>query len=62
MPRGDGRRLRKGWRAMAGVAARESVTIAVRPERVAVARALAAAVLGTQYPQRDTAVLCSASW
>ena len=36
---------------------RESVTIAGRPERVAVARAFAAAVLGGQHPEGDTAVL-----
>ena len=42
---------------MAGAATRESVTIAGRPERVAVARAFAAAVLGRQHPDGDTAVL-----
>jgi anti-sigma regulatory factor (Ser/Thr protein kinase) len=42
---------------MAGVAAGESVTIAGRPERVAVARAFAAAVLGCQHPAVETAVL-----
>jgi hypothetical protein len=43
---------------MAGAAAaRESVTIAGRPECVAVARAFAAAVLGRQHPAVDTAVL-----
>jgi hypothetical protein len=42
---------------MAGAAARESVTIAGRPERVAVARAFAAAVLGRQHPSCETAVL-----
>jgi anti-sigma regulatory factor (Ser/Thr protein kinase) len=42
---------------MAGVAAGESVTIAGRPERVAVARAFAAAVLGWQHPAGETAVL-----
>ena len=42
---------------MAGAAARESVTIAGRPERVAVARAFAAAVLGRQHPASETAVL-----
>jgi anti-sigma regulatory factor (Ser/Thr protein kinase) len=38
-------------------AAGESVTIAGRPERVAVARAFAAAVLGRQHPAGETAVL-----
>lgn len=38
-------------------AARESVTIAGRPERVAVARAFAAAVLGGQHSQGDTLAL-----
>lgn len=53
-----GRRLREGRRAMAGAAAaRESVTIAGRPERVAVARAVAAAVLGRQHSEGETAVL-----
>lgn len=43
---------------MAGTAAaRESVTIAGRPERVAVARAFAAAVLGRRHPEGETAVL-----
>jgi len=42
---------------MAGAAARESVTVAGRPERVAVARAFAAAVLGWQHPAAETAVL-----
>jgi anti-sigma regulatory factor (Ser/Thr protein kinase) len=43
---------------MAGaVAARESVTIAGRPERVAVVRAFVAAMLGRQHPQGETAVL-----
>src|SRR5450755_1458111 len=42
---------------MARAAARESVTIGGRPERVAVARAFAAAVLGRQHPARDAAVL-----
>ncbi|HEY5357837.1 MAG TPA: ATP-binding protein [Streptosporangiaceae bacterium] len=42
---------------MAGAAACESVTIAGRPERVAVARAFAAAVLGRQHPANETAVL-----
>jgi anti-sigma regulatory factor (Ser/Thr protein kinase) len=42
---------------MGGAAARESVTIAGRPERVAVARAFAAAVLGRQHPAGETAVL-----
>jgi anti-sigma regulatory factor (Ser/Thr protein kinase) len=43
---------------MAGaVAVRESVTIAGLPERVAVARAFAAAVLGQEHRERDTAVL-----
>jgi anti-sigma regulatory factor (Ser/Thr protein kinase) len=42
---------------MARAAARESVTIAGRPERVAVARAFAAAVLGRQHPAGETAVL-----
>jgi anti-sigma regulatory factor (Ser/Thr protein kinase) len=42
---------------MAGVAAGESVTIARRPERVAVARAFAAAVLGRQHPAGETAAL-----
>jgi anti-sigma regulatory factor (Ser/Thr protein kinase) len=43
---------------MAGaVAARESVTIAGRPERVAVARAFAVAVLGQENRERETAVL-----
>jgi anti-sigma regulatory factor (Ser/Thr protein kinase) len=43
---------------MAGAAAaRESVTIAGRPERVVVARAFAAAVLGQRHPQGETAVL-----
>jgi anti-sigma regulatory factor (Ser/Thr protein kinase) len=43
---------------MAGaVAARESLTIAGRPERVAVARAFAAAVLGRENRERETAVL-----
>jgi anti-sigma regulatory factor (Ser/Thr protein kinase) len=40
-----------------GGAAGESVTIAGRPERVAVARAFAAAVLGRQHPAGETAVL-----
>lgn len=39
------------------VAAREGVTIAGRPERVAVARAFATAVLGREYQERETAVL-----
>ena len=43
---------------MAGAAAaRESVTIAGRPECVAVARAFAATVLGRRHPAVDTAVL-----
>lgn len=42
---------------MAGAAARESVTIAGCPERVAGARAFAAAVLGRQHPAGETAVL-----
>lgn len=43
---------------MAGAAAaRECVTIAGRPERVAVARAFAAAVLGRRHPEGETAVL-----
>jgi hypothetical protein len=42
---------------MARVAAGESVTIAGRPERVAVARAFAAAVLGHQHSAGETAVL-----
>jgi anti-sigma regulatory factor (Ser/Thr protein kinase) len=43
---------------MAGAAAvRESVTIARRPERVAVARAFALAVLGRRHPAVETAVL-----
>jgi anti-sigma regulatory factor (Ser/Thr protein kinase) len=42
---------------MAGVAAGESVTVAGRPERVAVARAFAAAVLGRQHPAGETVVL-----
>jgi anti-sigma regulatory factor (Ser/Thr protein kinase) len=42
---------------MAGGAVRESVTIAGYPERVAVARAFAAAVLGRQHPAVETAVL-----
>jgi anti-sigma regulatory factor (Ser/Thr protein kinase) len=37
--------------------ARESVIIAGRPERVAVARAFAAGVLGRRHPLGDTAVL-----
>jgi anti-sigma regulatory factor (Ser/Thr protein kinase) len=63
-PAAGGTRLRNGWRAgkgrraMAGTAAaRESVTIAGRPDRVAVARAIAPAVLGRQQPHSDTAVL-----
>jgi anti-sigma regulatory factor (Ser/Thr protein kinase) len=40
-----------------GGAAGESVTIAGRPERVAVARAFAAAVLGRRHPAGETAVL-----
>jgi anti-sigma regulatory factor (Ser/Thr protein kinase) len=40
-----------------GGAAGESVTVAGRPERVAVARAFAAAVLGSQHPAGETAVL-----
>jgi hypothetical protein len=40
-----------------GQAARESVTIAGRPERVAVARPFAAAVLGRRHPHGETAVL-----
>lgn len=40
-----------------GAAAGESVTIAGRPERVAVARAFAAAVLGHRHPAGETAVL-----
>jgi hypothetical protein len=47
----------RGDAGMAGVAAGESVTIAGRPERVAVARAFAAAVLGRQHPAGQTAVL-----
>jgi anti-sigma regulatory factor (Ser/Thr protein kinase) len=42
---------------MARAAARESVTIAGSPERVAVARAFAAAVLGRQHPAGETVVL-----
>jgi anti-sigma regulatory factor (Ser/Thr protein kinase) len=42
---------------MAGAAARESVTIAGRPGRVAAARAFAVAVLGPQHPAGETAVL-----
>jgi anti-sigma regulatory factor (Ser/Thr protein kinase) len=42
---------------LAGAAARESVTIAGRPERVAVARAFAATVFGQQHPAGGTAVL-----
>jgi hypothetical protein len=43
---------------MAGTAAAcESVTIAGRPERVAVARAFVSAVLGRQHPEGETAVL-----
>ena len=42
---------------MARAAARESVKIAGRPERVAVARAFAAAVLGGQHPADETSVL-----
>jgi anti-sigma regulatory factor (Ser/Thr protein kinase) len=42
---------------MASAGARESVTIAGRPERVAVARAFAAAVLGRQHPAGETVVL-----
>jgi hypothetical protein len=42
---------------MAGGAVRESVTIAGYPERVAVARAFAAAVLGRPHPAVETAVL-----
>jgi anti-sigma regulatory factor (Ser/Thr protein kinase) len=38
-------------------AAGESVTIAGRPERVAVARAFAAAVPGSRHPAGETAVL-----
>src|SRR5689334_10136416 len=64
LPRGQGRGVwrtsarREGRHAMAETqAACESVTIAGRPDRVAVARAFAAAVLGRQHPQRDTAVL-----
>ena len=39
------------------VPAGDSVIIAGRPERVAAARAFAAALLGGQHPQRDTVVL-----
>jgi anti-sigma regulatory factor (Ser/Thr protein kinase) len=46
----------RGGAGMGG-AAGESVTIAGRPERVAVARAFAAAVLGCQHPAGETAVL-----
>jgi anti-sigma regulatory factor (Ser/Thr protein kinase) len=43
---------------MAGAAAvRESVTIAGRPERVAVARAFVATILSRQHPAVNTAVL-----
>ena len=42
---------------MAGAAACASVTIAGRPERVAVARVFAAAVLGRRHPAVETAVL-----
>ena len=42
---------------MAGAAAGESVTVAGRPERVAVARAFAAGGLGPQHPAGETAVL-----
>lgn len=42
---------------MARAAARESVTITGRPERVAVARAFTAAVLGRQHPAGETVVL-----
>ena len=54
---GSGRRLRKGGVGMAGAAAGESVTVAGRPERVAVARAFAMAVLGRQHPAGETVVL-----
>jgi anti-sigma regulatory factor (Ser/Thr protein kinase) len=47
----------RGDAGTAGVAAGESATIAGRPERVAVARAFAAAVLGRQHPAGETAVL-----
>jgi anti-sigma regulatory factor (Ser/Thr protein kinase) len=46
----------RGGAGMGGVAG-ESVTIAGRPERVAVARAFAAAVLGSRHPAGETAVL-----
>jgi hypothetical protein len=42
---------------MAGAAAGESVTVAGLPERVAVARAFAMAVLGRQHPAGATVVL-----
>jgi anti-sigma regulatory factor (Ser/Thr protein kinase) len=42
---------------MAGAAVGESVTVAGRPERVAVARAFAMAVLGRQHPAGETVVL-----
>lgn len=47
----------RGGVGMAGAAAGESVTVAGRPERVAVARAFAMAVLGRQHPAGETAVL-----
>jgi hypothetical protein len=52
----SGRRLGRDVAVMARGPVRESVTIAGRPERVAVARAFAAAVLG-QHPAGETAVL-----
>ena len=42
---------------MAGAATGESVTVAGRPERVAVAGAFAVAVLGRQHPAGETVVL-----
>jgi anti-sigma regulatory factor (Ser/Thr protein kinase) len=42
---------------MAGTAAGESVTVAGRPERVAVSRAFAMAVLGRRPPAGETVVL-----
>jgi anti-sigma regulatory factor (Ser/Thr protein kinase) len=52
----SGRRLGRDVAVMARGPVRESVTIAGRPERVAVARAFATAVLG-QHPAGETAVL-----
>ena len=53
---GAGGRGRAGA-VMAGLAVRESVTVAGRPERARVARAFAVAVLGPGHPCGDDAAL-----